>query len=49
MPCPADFTTKANPGWAIDDFLWEIGAINGTSLGCRERLGYLWIWLRGKT
>ena len=49
VPCPADFATKANPGWSVDDFLWEIGAINGTSLAVRERLGYLWIWLRGKT
>ena len=49
VPCPADFATKANPGWKFDDFLWEVGALNGTSLALRERLGYLWIWLRGKT
>ncbi len=48
VPCPADFTTKDNPGWAWDDFLWEVSAINGSSLALRERLGYLWIWLRGK-
>lgn len=48
VPCPADFATKVNPGWNIDDYLWEIGAINGTSLALRERLGILWVWLRGK-
>jgi uncharacterized SAM-binding protein YcdF (DUF218 family) len=48
VPCPADFATKANPDWNIEDFLWEVGAINGTSLALRERLGYLWVWLRGK-
>ena len=49
VPCPADYQTKDNPGWRLGDFLWEVGAINGTSLAVRERLGYLWIWLRGKT
>jgi len=47
VPCPADFTTKDNPGWKVDDFLWEVGAIYGTSRALREHLGYLWIRLRG--
>lgn len=49
VPCPADFATKDNPDWKIDDYLWDYGSIGGTSLGLREHLGYLWIWLRGKT
>lgn len=49
LPCPADFATKANPRWEFTDYLWEVGAINGTSLAIRERLGHLWVWLRGKT
>ena len=49
VPCPADFATKDNPDWKLEDFLWDTCAINGSSLGLRERLGYLWIWLRGKT
>lgn len=49
VPCPADFTTKDNPDWKLEDFLWDTCAHHGSSLGLREHLGYLWIWLRGKT
>lgn len=49
VPCPADFATKDNPGWCLEDFYWDLGAIGGSSLALREHLGYLWIWLRGKT
>lgn len=48
VPCPADFATKDNPDWKFEDYLWDLGTINSTSLGLREHLGYLWIWLRGK-
>lgn len=49
VACPADFSTHADPGFRLDDYLWELGALGGTSRGLHERLGHLWIWLRGKT
>lgn len=49
VPCPADFSTKDNPDWKLEDYLWDTCSHYGTSLGLREHLGYLWIWLRGKT
>lgn len=48
VPCPAGFNTQEDAGFALDDYLWDVGAFGGTSLALRERLGYLWIWLRGK-
>jgi uncharacterized SAM-binding protein YcdF (DUF218 family) len=49
VACPADFSTHEDPGFRLDDYLWELGALGGTSRGLHERLGHLWIWLRGQT
>lgn len=46
---PADFSTHLDPGFRIDDYTWSFWAIGGSERGLRERLGHLWIWLRGKT
>ncbi len=48
VPCPAGYNTQEDAGFALDDYLWDVGAIGGTTLALRERLGYLWIWLRSK-
>jgi uncharacterized SAM-binding protein YcdF (DUF218 family) len=49
LACPADYGTHEDPGFRIDDYFWEVGAIGGTTRGLQERLGRLWVWLRGKT
>lgn len=48
LPCPADFATHADPGFRIEDYTWSIWALGGSERGLRERLGFLWIRLRGK-
>jgi len=48
VPCPADFATHVDPGSRLDDYTWALWALGGSERGLRERLGYLWIRLRGK-
>lgn len=49
LPCPADFQTHSHDPFYFDDILWESGALQRSTLAVRERIGYLWIWLRGRT
>jgi uncharacterized SAM-binding protein YcdF (DUF218 family) len=49
VACPCDFVTHAEGGFYFDNFLWKPDALASSSLAFRERIGYLWIWLRGKT
>lgn len=48
VACPADFSTHLDPGFRLDDYLWSFWALGGSERGLRERLGFLWIRLRGK-
>lgn len=48
LPCPADFTARAGEDLQWQDFLWDTGSIERSTWAVRERLGYLWIWLRGR-
>jgi uncharacterized SAM-binding protein YcdF (DUF218 family) len=47
--CPADFRTHAYDPFGWNDLAWEISALERSSLAVRERLGFSWAWLRGKT
>jgi uncharacterized SAM-binding protein YcdF (DUF218 family) len=48
LPCPADFKSHAHDDVTFDDLLWEVSSLERSTLAIRERIGYLWIWLRGK-
>lgn len=48
LPCPTDYQSHAQDSFSFDDLLWESAALHRTTTAVRERLGYLWIWLRGK-
>lgn len=48
VACPADFSTHLDPGFRLDDYTWAFWALGGSDRGLRERLGFLWIRLRGK-
>lgn len=48
VPCPSDFTSHANDALYFDNFLWDVQSLERSTLAVRERIGYLWIWLRGK-
>jgi len=49
LACPADFQTHAEKEFYFDHLLWNVEGLTHSSLAFRERIGYLWIWLRGKT
>jgi uncharacterized SAM-binding protein YcdF (DUF218 family) len=49
LPCPTDYRSHADEDFYFHDLLWEVGSLERSSLAIRERIGFLWIWLRGKT
>lgn len=49
LACPADFRTHAYDRFGWDDLAWEVSSLERSSLAARERLGFAWAWLRGKT
>ena len=48
LPCPADFRGHSDEDIIFDDFLWDVESLTRSTFAIRERIGYLWIWLRGK-
>ena len=48
LPCPADFRTHDGDEFTLGDLLWGPGYLDRSSFAIRERIGFLWIWLRGK-
>lgn len=48
VACPTDFRTHALDGFYFGDLLWDVENISRTTLAVRERIGYLWITLRGR-
>lgn len=48
LPCPADFTARSGDTVQWTDFLWDIDSLGRSTWAVRERLGYLWITLRGR-
>jgi uncharacterized SAM-binding protein YcdF (DUF218 family) len=49
VPCPTGYTAHPNDGTHWTDFLWEIDALDRSTLAVREHIGGLWIRLRGKS
>lgn len=49
VACPSDYRSHADDPFAFDDLLCEADALGRSTLAVRERIGYLWIWLRGKS
>lgn len=49
LPCPADFSALPAPGFRIRDYTWDTDSLERSTKAVYERLGYLWLRLRGKT
>lgn len=49
LPCPADFSAHTDDDFYWGDVLPDTSSLERSTRAVRERLGYLWIWLRGKT
>lgn len=48
VPCPSDYRSHSDDTFYFDDLFWEVASLERSTLAIRERIGYLWIWLRGK-
>lgn len=48
IPCPTDFLGRVNAGVHPDDWTWDTESLERSTFAVRERVGYLWVWLRGK-
>lgn len=48
LPCPADYTARGGDTVQWTDFLWDVPSLERSTWAIRERIGYLWIWLRGR-
>jgi uncharacterized SAM-binding protein YcdF (DUF218 family) len=48
LPCPADYSARAGDELEWRDFLWDTESLGRSTWAVRERIGYLWIWLRGR-
>lgn len=49
LPCPADFTARPNPEWRGLEIDWDVDSLQRSTWAVRERIGYFWVSLRGKT
>ena len=48
LPCPTDFLGRVTLGFHLDDLTWDTESLERSTFAVRERIGYLWVWLRGK-
>mgnify|MGYP003841058961 CR=1 FL=1 len=48
LPCPADYNARDGDELEWRDFLWDTESLGRSTWAVRERIGYLWIWLRGR-
>jgi uncharacterized SAM-binding protein YcdF (DUF218 family) len=48
VACPTDYTATDDGEWDWVDLLFDVESLGRSTAGIRERLGYAWIWLRGK-
>lgn len=48
LPCPADYSARTNDSVQWNDLFWDVSSLERSTWAVRERIGYLWIWLRGR-
>lgn len=48
LPCPTDFTAHDDGEWHWRDLVWDVESLERSTWAVRERIGLLWITLRGK-
>lgn len=48
LPCPTDFTAHTGDDFQWADLFWDLASLERSNWAVRERIGYLWIWLRGR-
>ena len=48
LPCPVDYTGDYNPDFRWNGLNWDADSLGRSTWAVRERLGALWLRLRGK-
>jgi uncharacterized SAM-binding protein YcdF (DUF218 family) len=48
LPCPADFGARPNPDFRWNDWTCDLSGLERSTKAVYERIGFLWLWLRGK-
>ena len=48
VPCPTDYASHADGTWGLADLLWDLESLDRSTRAVRERIGMLWITLRGR-
>ena len=48
LPCPTDFCAADDGSFHWRDLLWDIDSLERSTWAVRERIGCLWLRLRGK-
>ena len=48
LPCPAGYTARSNPNSSWHEYIWSVESLERSTAAVRERIGFLWVWLRGK-
>ena len=48
LACPSDYRAHHDDPVSFDDFLFDAESLARSSFALRERIGLLWITLRGK-
>jgi uncharacterized SAM-binding protein YcdF (DUF218 family) len=48
VACPTDYTSQDDGDFHWSDLAWDVESIERSTLAIRERVGYVWISLRGK-
>ena len=47
VACPADFVARVDPSFNWDDLLWDSESLERSTLAVHERIGALWLRVRG--
>lgn len=48
VPCPADFRARPSPYFQLSDYGWDTDSLTRSTWAVYERIGYLWLKLRGR-
>lgn len=49
LPCPADYTTHAGDKFIFPEVLCDLDSLGRSTWAIRERIGMIWVTIRGKT
>jgi uncharacterized SAM-binding protein YcdF (DUF218 family) len=48
LPCPTAYTARPNPNPSWHEYSWSVESLERSTAAVRERIGYVWLLLRGK-